>query len=216
MACKQPVEPVIGRKEVAMMVEQPKLRSHQKALKEHLVSLIAHSHGEPITENEVFVNVTCGGGKSTLPIIALKELKKANLVDRVCVVCPKDNLVRQCSSGFENPFFKNLLKHDYSVNEATNDIDPCRGTDGYVTTYQAIGADRAKINYDEFQRHRYLLCLDEIHHVAMDSSWHWSLMPLVAKACFVIYMTGTLEREDGKRIAFIPYEPVQEGNDDEI
>jgi superfamily II DNA or RNA helicase len=94
------------------------------------------------------------------------------------------------------------------MNAATNDIDPCRGTSGYATTYQAIGADRSGINYDEFRRSRYLLCLDEFHHVSEGSNWHKQLMPLYQQATFVLFMTGTLERHDGKKIAFLPYKEI--------
>ena len=190
------------------MLNEPTLRPHQTALQTEVQSIIQESSGGPLADREIFADITCGGGKSILPLIAFQELHNANVVDRLCVVCPKDNLVGQCAEGFEDPFFRSLLSHNFSVNEATNDIDPCRGTSGYATTYQAIGADRAGINYDEFRRSRYLLCLDEFHHVSEGSNWHRQLMPLYKQATFVLFMTGTLERHDGKKIAFLPYKEI--------
>jgi hypothetical protein len=47
--------------------------------------------------------------------------------------------------------------------------------------------------------------LDEPHHVEQGTSWHRALAPLFDRAVLVVLMTGTLERGDGGRIAFIDY-----------
>ncbi|NES67846.1 MAG: hypothetical protein F6K24_22700, partial [Okeania sp. SIO2D1] len=63
----------------------------------------------------------------------------------------------------------------------------------------------------EFQRHRYILVLDEFHHVEEGGSWHKALQPLVDEAVLVIMVTGTAERGDKKAIAFMPYRQTSNG-----
>ena len=108
------------------MLNEPMLRPHQSALQTEVRSIIQESSGGPLADKEIFADITCGGGKSILPLIAFQELHNANVIDRLCVVCPKDNLVGQCAEGFEDPFFRSLLGHKFSMNAATNDIDPQR------------------------------------------------------------------------------------------
>ena len=193
-----------------MKLDIPRLRPHQSALQSEIRSIVHGSSEGPLSDKEIFADICCGGGKSILPLIAFQELHDANVVDRVCIVCPKDNLAAQCADGFEDPLFRSLLGRQFSINEATNAVNPCRGKSGYVTTYQVIGADRSGINHHEFRTKRYLLCLDEFHHVSEGSSWHKQLVPLYEQATFVLFMTGTLERHDGQRIAFLPYKEISD------
>jgi hypothetical protein len=51
-----------------------------------------------------------------------------------------------------------------SVRAAANEVDPSRGLAGYVTTYQAVAA-APDLHLAEFQRHRTLLVVDELHHL---------------------------------------------------
>jgi superfamily II DNA or RNA helicase len=208
MTCRLPVEHAIEQKEVVSVNNLPKLRSFQLDLQLKLKDIIGQSSGGPLLAKSCLANIACGGGKSALPLIAFQQLEQANVVDRVAVICPRESLAQQCAEGFEEPLFRGMLKHNYSINEATNCVDPCRGLSGYATTYQAIGADRSQINLHEFKRHRYLLCLDEVHHVAEDSNWHKQLTPLYEAAAFILLMTGTLERGDKQKIAFIPHKEV--------
>ncbi len=193
------------------MTRQPELRTAQSELRRRIKFLIQESSGGPLKAKKILCDIACGGGKSTMPSIAFNELKQADIVDKVCIVCPRENLATQVAEEFLNPFFRKLIGHSYQINEATNDIDPCRGTDGYATTYQALGADRTGINLFEFKRSRYLLVLDECQHVAKDSKWASKIMPLMQTSKFVLLMSGTLERHDGQRIAFLPYKEVRNG-----
>jgi superfamily II DNA or RNA helicase len=158
-----------------------------------------------ITDKFVLCKVEPGGGKSALPGIAGKELIYKHLTEKVCWVVPRKSLQDQGERSFEDPFFREMFGHFLSVRSSTNEIDPCRGEDGIVTTYQAIGMDKAGLLQAEFAMQRFILILDEFHHVEQDGTWHKALAPLVESAEKVLLMTGTLERGDGKAIAFAPY-----------
>jgi superfamily II DNA or RNA helicase len=153
----------------------------------------------------VLASVTPGGGKSALPVIFGDRMLKRGLAQKICWVVPRDSLRRQAEHAFLDPYFRGLLGHSREIRAAGNDINPTRGLDGYVTTYQAVACD-PDLHADEFARHKYTLIIDEGHHIAKDSEWHRALQPLVDRAALVVVLSGTLSRADGQKIAFIDYE----------
>lgn len=154
---------------------------------------------------KILCDVTPGGGKSMLPIIA-GQLITAGLADCLCWVVPRKNLQEQGETNFVDPFFREMINHNLTIRSSTNELNPCRGLDGFVTTYQAIGFDNGEMVNHEFKNKRFVLVLDEFHHVEKEGIWHEALKQIVDKAAYIIYMTGTLERGDGNEIAFIDYE----------
>ena len=176
------------------------LRAHQKQLIEVVDDII---NGSSI--KTIIVKACTGSGKSSLPIIAGK-LITAGLADAICWVCPRTSLQIQAEKNYIDPFFRKLLNHKLIIRASTNDLNPCRGTNGFVTTYQAIGLDKYQTVLNDFQHKRYILVLDEYHHAEEeDGSWTRALMPLFEKAAYRMLLTGTLSRGDGKKIAFTPY-----------
>ena len=161
-------------------------------------------------EKTLICRVTQGGGKSTIPIIAAKELIYHGKADKVCWVVPRKALQDQGERGFVDPFFQKAFKHSLLIRISTNDRDPSRGDAGFVTTYQAIGMDRGELQR-EFRRYRYILLLDEYHHVEEEGVWAKALAPLVELAAYRVLMTGSLMRGDGKKIAFTPYRDMGNG-----
>ena len=123
---------------------------------------------------------------------------------------PRDSLKKQAAEAFADPRWRSYLGHRCDIREADNEPDPSRGSKGYATTIQAIGADPA-LHARDFQRYRYVLVIDEMHHVAKGSLWAEALGALIEHAAMVIYMSGTLSRDDNKPIAFIRYEDLPDG-----
>ena len=152
---------------------------------------------------------TPGGGKSLLPLIAASELIPA-VADRLCWVVPRRALQLQAEQEFVAPRGRELLGHNHVIRRSANELDPARGLSGFATTYQAIGLAN---NYmvDEFRAHRYILVLDEPHHVEEGGTWAAALEPLVKRAALTIFMSGTLERGNRKNIAFLPYVATKDG-----
>jgi superfamily II DNA or RNA helicase len=160
--------------------------------------------GEDI--REIFESVTPGGGKSALPGILADRLMP-EIADRLLWVVPRNTLREQGESDFPE------WSH-YRIRAAGNEADPCRGTQGYVTTYQAIVADPAR-HLDTFSRGRWILFLDEPHHRLAGGPWDTSIAPLVERSSLVVYASGTFARGDGQPIAGLEYDgeglPVFEG-----
>jgi superfamily II DNA or RNA helicase len=191
---------------------QRALRSHQAEL---LALMGAMVRGEASEVRDVLAAVTPGGGKSLLPVIAARALLGAGVCERVCWVVPRDSLRLQAEEAFADAGWRAALGHDLSVRAADNGPDPCRGLAGYVTTFQGIAA-APELHISEFRRHRYLLVVDEVHHlpapggtgagVGLDEAgWSAAIEPLLALASARLLLSGTLERADGRRILGLPY-----------
>lgn len=175
------------------------LRKHQADILRVVDGIIA---GDPT--RDMIVHATPGAGKSALPIIAGK-LISAGLADALCWICPRSALQDQGERNFLDPLFRQMLGHRLTIRSSTNDPDPCRGQRGFITTYQAIGADDRRSVLGEIRRRRYILILDEFHHCEQGGLWAGSVAPLVEHSAYRLFMSGTLARGDDKPIAFIPY-----------
>lgn len=178
-----------------------KKRKHQIETEQTIDNIISGS-----SVSKIICNVTPGGGKSALPIIAGK-LIKAGLADALCWVVPRRALQDQGERNFLDPFFRNMFRHEMVIRSSTNDENPCRGLHGFITTYQAIGVCQSCLDF-VFKRNRMILVLDEFHHVEHEGIWFKTLQSLVNDAAYLLLMTGTLERGDGKKIAFMPYNEI--------
>lgn len=193
------------------------LRTHQA----HVAAIVqAIAAGEATDVADILAAVTPGGGKSLLPVIAAAALIGAGVVDRICWVVPRDSLRLQAEEAFADPAWRTALGHALSVRAAGNDPDPCRGLAGYVTTYQGIAA-APDLHLAEFRCHRYLLIVDEVHHLPAlsdmvpdpladpgadeASGWSRALQPLLETARLRLLLSGTLERADGRGILWLPY-----------
>ncbi len=165
---------------------------------------------------DVLAAVTPGGGKSLLPVISAARLFRAGTVDRICWIVPRDTLRLQAEEAFSDPAWRTSLGHQIAIRPAENRTDPSRGLGGYVTTYQAIAA-APDLHLTEFQRHRYLLAVDELHHLpalndldafsalADETTWSQAIRPLLESATVRLLMSGTLARADGRAILWLPY-----------
>lgn len=174
------------------------LRSCQQNFNEVIDGIISGSKVRTI-----YAHCTPGSGKSLFPVIAGKLITNG-LADKLMWAAPRLSLLDQGEREFINPGWREYFGHHIKVRSSTNENDPCRGLHGICTTYQAGGLDEG-ILLNEFKRRRYVLILDEGHHIAEDSLWEKKFAPLWANAAYRIFLSGTLERGDNLKIAFIPY-----------
>lgn len=185
-------------------------RQHQIDFETVIDSIIA---GSPI--RRIVCKVTPGGGKSALPIITGK-LIGAGMIDKILWICPRMSLQSQGERNFIDPFFRSMFTHNLSIRQSTNQHDPCRGLDGFITTYQALAADAKqtiRTVLPDVRKHRYAVILDEFHHVDVGGEWFKALSSIVKEATYLILMTGTLERGDNRKIAFVEYTTSKWGSE---
>ena len=194
-----------------------RFRTHQAQLAA-IVQAVAQGEAAEVTD--ILAAVTPGGGKSLLPVIAAHALLSAGIIERVCWVVPRDSLRLQAEEAFADPAWRAALGHAVGVRAADNAPDPCRGLQGYITTYQSVAA-APDLHLAEFRRHRTLLVVDEVHHlpalsdIAPDpladpaadaaSGWSLALLPLLETARIRLLLSGTLQRADGRSILWLPY-----------
>jgi len=177
-----------------------KLRKMQKEFDDIINKIIA---GAPI--KKILVSSTPGSGKSSIPIITTK-LIDAKIVQKIGWIVPRSALAVQGEHGFCDPFFRKMFNHKHEIRSSTNDPNPCRGSSGFVTTFQAIGIDKKRTVLNDVKYRPYAILLDEFHYLEEDSLWHKSIQPIIDNAKIIILMTGTLERGNGSKIAFTDYE----------
>jgi len=182
-----------------------KLRKHQSDFKYIIDNIIA---GERV--HKIIVNATPAAGKSMIPILAGKLITEG-LADALAWIVPRKSLQSQGERGFVDTGFRDMLNHNLTIRQSTNDIDPCRGLNGWISTYQALSLDEKQLALADFSTKRYILILDENHHIEDKGEWYRSLHPLVDKAKYLVMMTGTMNRGDEKPIAWLPYHNVGGG-----
>lgn len=179
------------------------LRKHQGEL-DHVIEGIIKKKPDLKDVRRIILSVVAGGGKGSVVVNAGKLLR-AGLVSSICCIVPRQSLQTQCEAVCQDPFFQKLFKTKISIRASTNDFDPCRGMDGFVTTYQALGVDKTKSVLREVSTSKYCLILDEFHHVEHESPWHDAVNDIIGAAEFVIMMSGTLSRANKQRIACVDY-----------
>lgn len=150
--------------------------------------------------NRLYISVTPGGGKSAIPGIIAEKLM-GQVLDRILWVVPRNSLRDQGEADFPD-------WSQYRIRAAGNEVDPCRGTAGYVTTYQAIVADPERHRLTLGDGKRWAIILDEFHHVLDGGEWYQAIDPLMQSAVLTVLMSGTLARGDGQRIAWMPYDAI--------
>ena len=171
-----------------------RLRKHQSEIVSICKEIL---DGTPV--NEILVNVTPGGGKSFIPVIVAENLLP-KIASKLCWVVPRNSLKYQGEEEFCNPHWMTNKR----LRAADNGNDLSRGLNGYITTYQAVGAN-PMCHAAEFRKHKYILILDEFHHIAEGSDWGKAIEPLVNSSIIAIKLSGTLSRGDGNKIAFLDY-----------
>lgn len=204
------------------------LRKHQKELVDLLNKEVEEFKATgKIRSRPLVLDVFPGGGKSSHPILATKILKDAGIIEKICWVVPRRSLKNQGAAEFLKEYIKDDFPHNLEVRETelANDVNPTRGSDGFITTYQALvsakGNNTSRDNNNDYElsQHKYLLILDECQHVSDSKqdeegyNYYKAVKSLVDKATYVMCVSGTLFRhEKDETIAFIDYKSV-EGED---
>jgi superfamily II DNA or RNA helicase len=191
------------------------LRKHQAEMRDHALNLLNGLSNK----KKILVYCTPGGGKSALPAILMKylgEMMPETSNYRIMWVVPRDALRKQGERSFLD--LKPIVGHTSEIRAAGNDFNPARSTMGYVINYQALPRN-PDLHVQTFEaaklrNHPYILFLDECHHIPSpeedvedpeEKAYYKAIAPLVELCDILVMATGTLERHDKKKIAFLPY-----------
>lgn len=175
------------------------LRGHQRELYAILQSL--DDTDIPV---DILADVVPGGGKSMLPGLLCQRFEKPctrfKVAPRLAWFVPRLTLARQAASGLMKNF-------GIEIRESGNEVDPSRGTRGFVTTHAALMAN-PQLWADELRRYPHLLCIDELHHAKQLRSGQPNALASAfggLKYYVRLNMTGTLETNDNSLIYNAPY-----------
>lgn len=174
-----------------------KYRKHQAKL-DNLVSDMEESN-LPV---RILNWVVPGGGKSLLPGIVRKRFPKF----KIGWFVPRLTLQRQAIESMKQHF-------GLELRDAGNEIDPSRGSAGFVSTHQGLMMN-PELWAQELERHSYILVIDELHHAKrrMDGTLE-SLARAIKGLPYRVRldMTGTLETSDRAFIDGVDYAETPEG-----
>jgi len=150
----------------------------------------------------ILAYVVPGGGKSMLPGILAQKFNNFKLAWFV----PRLSLARQAAIDIKSDF-------GIDIRESGNEIDPSRGTRGFVTTHQSL-VTNPELWKQELQRHQYLLVIDEIHHAKINLNGESNVLTQALESLeyrLRLLMTGTTETNDNTMIYGLPYSLENEG-----
>lgn len=153
------------------------------------------------SENEklFLINAAPGAGKTICASVIAKQLLDSNKINRIIVIAPRSEVVKQWGEEFEFVTGRHMSK----VTAADGDIDDF-GLD-VCATWSAIDGLQ-----DAFQlvckNNDTLVICDEHHHAAVEATWGKSADSAFKDAKFGLILSGTPVRADGEEPIWFAYD----------
>lgn len=151
---------------------------------------------ETRTDKHFLINAAPGAGKTIAACVIAKNLIDLGEIDRVVVIAPRVEVVRQWAGDFyavTNRFMGKITGADDKI-----ETDVC-------ATWAAIQSLQ-----DAFQAvcqtSRVLVICDEHHHAAVEAAWGTGAIGAFANAKFVLVLTGTPIRSDRQKSIWLGYD----------
>lgn len=165
-----------------------------QAIKQALVWLM-----ETKTDRHFLINAAPGAGKTICASVIAAKLLEKNEVDRVIVIAPRSEVVRQWADEFKIATGRSMTK----VTGAHGEIEDY-GTD-LCATWSAVQGLQ-----DGFQQvcrtSKTLVICDEHHHAAVEAAWGEKADSAFGNAKYVLVLTGTPIRSDGQETIWFAYD----------
>jgi superfamily II DNA or RNA helicase len=147
-------------------------------------------------DKHFLINAAPGAGKTIAACVIAKRLIEDGHIDRVIVIAPRVEVVRQWSRDFHRITGRYMGRVTAGGDEI--EIDVC-------ATWAAIQNLR-----DGFQAvcrdSRVLVICDEHHHAAVAAAWGDGADTAFADAKYVVVLTGTPIRSDGQQSVWMAYD----------
>jgi superfamily II DNA or RNA helicase len=150
-------------------------------------------------DRHFLINAAPGAGKTICASVIAGKLLERNDIDRVIVIAPRAEVVRQWADEYKIVTGRSMTK----VTGAHGDIDDY-GTD-LCATWAAIQGLQ-----DGFQqvcrKSKTLVICDEHHHAAVEAAWGAEADSAFLDAKYVLVLTGTPIRSDGQETIWFAYD----------
>ena len=151
------------------------------------------------TDKHFLINAAPGSGKTIAACSIANALLAREEIDRVVVIAPRSEVVNQWAADFHRITQRAMLK----VTAAAGDIgslslDVC-------ATWAAV--EGLSEQFKEIcNNSRTLVICDEHHHAAVQAAWGSGANDAFAQARYVLILTGTPIRSDGKKSVWLAYD----------
>jgi superfamily II DNA or RNA helicase len=147
-------------------------------------------------DKHFLINAAPGAGKTIAACVIAKNLIDAGQIDRVVVIAPRVEVVKQWSKDFFIVTSRFMGKITGADDKIEFDV---------AVTWAAVQSLK-----DAFQAvcktDRVLVICDEHHHAAVQAAWGEGADTAFADAKFVLVLTGTPIRSDGKKSVWMAYD----------
>lgn len=151
------------------------------------------------TDRHFLINAAPGAGKTICASVIAQQLIERKEIDRVIVIAPRSEVVRQWAEEFKIVTGRSMTK----VTGAHAEIEDY-GTD-LCATWAAIEGLQ-----DGFQQvcrsSSALIICDEHHHAAVEAAWGEKADSAFGGAKYVLILTGTPIRSDGQETIWFAYD----------
>jgi superfamily II DNA or RNA helicase len=150
-------------------------------------------------DRHFLINAAPGAGKTIAACELARRLIDMGEVDRVIVIAPRREVVRQWAGDFQRVTGRYMSKVTGSNDDINGlDLDVCAtwaAIQGLLEAFQAV-CKSGKV----------LVICDEHHHAAVEAAWGGGATSAFADAKYVLILTGTPIRSDGEDTAWLAYD----------
>lgn len=150
-------------------------------------------------EKHFLINAAPGAGKTITACVIAKSLFEDGKIDSVVLIAPRKAVVDQWTADFRQITNRSMLKIT-GADEEPEDY----GTD-YAATWSAVQGLLPAFQSICSTRKTLVIC-DEHHHAAIEAAWGNGAFGAFCNAAYVLVLTGTPIRSDGKESVWLAYD----------
>ena len=150
-------------------------------------------------DRHFLINAAPGAGKTIASCELARILIESGEINRVIVIAPRREVVRQWANDFKNITGRYMSKVT-GANEDINDLDA-----DICATWAAVQGLQEAFQAVCTTSNTLVIC-DEHHHAAIKAAWGDGATSAFAHAKYVLILTGTPIRSDGNSTAWLAYD----------
>ena len=146
-------------------------------------------------DKRFLINAAPGAGKTICASMIAKKLLDEKKIERVIVIAPRREVVKQWSEEFKAVTGRTMMRYTGEIDDY--DFDVCStwsAVENLLDGFQAI-----------CQKYKTLIICDEHHHAAVSAAWGISANKAFENSKYVLVLTGTPIRSDGKSPVWFYY-----------
>jgi superfamily II DNA or RNA helicase len=172
-----------------------KLRPWQEAALEKSLDWLLKKR----SDKHFLINAAPGSGKTIAACAIANALLAREAIERIIVIAPRSEVVNQWSLDFYQVARRPMIKVTAAEGDVgAFDMDVCAtwaAVQGLSMAFRSICT-----------KSKTLVICDEHHHAAIEAAWGKSADSAFVDAAFVLVLTGTPIRSDGKKSVWLAYD----------